>query len=97
MSDETCSTTGIKKAFQFETELLKISNGIEMMGAKQDEIAEDVKKIKEAVYNPEDGIYSRLKEIEVWKKNVQKMLWKLGLTMLGLVVVTIWKLITKHP
>ena len=97
MSDETCPSTGIAKVFQIETELLKISNGIETMGEKQDEIAEDVKKIKEAVYNPEDGLYSRIKEIEVWKKNVQKALWVVISTTIGLVVVTIWKLISKHP
>jgi hypothetical protein len=97
MSDVPCPTSGIEKVFQIETELLKISNGIETMGEKQDQIADDVKKIKEAVYNPEDGLYSRIKEIEVWKKNVQKMLWMVISTTVGLVVVTIWKLITKHP
>ena len=95
MSDVPCPTSGIEKVFQIETELIKISNGIETMGAKQDEIAEDVKKIKEAVYNPEDGLYSRLKEIETWKKNVQKTMWLIASTTIGLVIITIWKLITK--
>tara|TARA_R100000700_G_C3098285_1_gene96521 strand:+ start:383 stop:676 length:294 start_codon:yes stop_codon:yes gene_type:complete len=80
---------------EIDFELQKISMGIDDMKEKQDEIAEDVKKIKEAVYHPDQGIYSRLKEIETWKKSIQKAMWIVTSTTIGLVVVTIWKLITK--
>ena len=93
MSDVPCPTTGIEKVFQFETELLKISNGIEVMGIKQDEIAEDVKKIKEAVYNPDQGLYARLRALEQWKNSQAKFQWLIGTTLAGLVLSTLYKVI----
>jgi len=80
---------------EIDFELQKISMGIDDMKEKQEEIAEDVKKIKEAVYHPDQGIYSRLKEIETWKRNIQRTMLLITSTTVGLVVVTIWKLITK--
>ena len=80
---------------EIDFELQKISLGIEDMREKQEEIADDVKKIKDAVYHPDQGIYSRLKEIETWKKSIQKAMWMVTSTTIGLAVVTIWKLISK--
>jgi len=80
---------------EIDFELQKISMGIDDMKEKQDEMAEDVKKIKDAVYHPDQGIYSRLKEIETWKKSIQKAMWMVASTTIGLVIITIWKLITK--
>jgi len=78
---------------EIDFELQKISMGIDDVKEKQDEMAEDVKKIKDAVYHPDQGIYSRLKEIETWKKSIQKAMWMVASTTIGLVIVTIWKLI----
>jgi len=80
---------------EIDFELQKISMGIDDVKEKQDEMALDVKQIKEAVYHPDQGIYSRLKEIETWKKSIQKAMWMVASTTIGLVIVTIWKLITK--
>ena len=80
---------------EIDFELQKISMGIDDVKEKQDEMAGDVKKIKDAVYHPDQGIYSRLKEIETWKKSIQKAMWMVASTTIGLVIVTIWKLITK--
>ena len=80
---------------EIDFELQKISMGIDDVKEKQDEMAEDVKKIKDAVYHPDQGIYSRLKEIETWKKSIQKAMWMVASTTIGLVIVTVWKLITK--
>tara|TARA_R110002020_G_scaffold33558_1_gene102194 strand:+ start:142 stop:438 length:297 start_codon:yes stop_codon:yes gene_type:complete len=80
---------------EIDFELQKISMGIDDVKEKQDEMANDVKKIKDAVYHPDQGIYSRLKEIETWKKSIQKAMWMVASTTIGLVIVTIWKLITK--
>ena len=93
------STTATQKLetqkMEIDFELQKISMGIDDVKEKQDEMAEDVKKIKDAVYHPDQGIYSRLKEIETWKKSIQKAMWMVASTTIGLVIITIWKLITK--
>jgi|10_taG_2_1085330.scaffolds.fasta_scaffold120996_1 archaellum component FlaC len=98
MTKVSASATATQKLqtqkMEIDFELQKISMGIDDVKEKQDEMANDVKKIKDAVYHPDQGIYSRLKEIETWKKTIQKAMWMVASTTIGLVIVTIWKLIT---
>ena len=42
----------------------KMMHGIDSVKEKQDEMASDIGKIKEAVYNPDEGLYARLRELE---------------------------------
>ena len=85
MGDEglTALTQGI-----FELKL-----AVENMAEKQQEMNEDVKKIKEAVYNPDSGIYARLRELEQWKTQQQKYQWAVMVTLIGLVTATVYKAI----
>ena len=39
-------------------------DGIDNIKDRQEEMADDSGKIKEAVYNPDEGIYARLRELE---------------------------------
>ena len=55
------------------------------MKDKQEEMAEDCAKIKEAVYNPDQGLYARLRELEAWKRTSSKMIWTLFTTVVGLI------------
>ncbi len=82
------------------TELTALTQGIfelklaiENMAGKQEEMVEDVKKIKEAVYNPDSGIYARLRELEQWKQQQQKYQWAVMVTLIGLVTATVYKTI----
>lgn len=81
-----------------ESELTALTQGIfelkvavENMAEKQQEMNEDVKKIKEAVYNPDSGIYARLRELEQWKSQQQKYQWAVMVTLIGLVTATVYK------
>ena len=83
-----------------ETELTKLTQGIfelkvaiETMAEKQQEMVADVKQIKEAVYNPDSGIYARLRELEQWKSHQQKKEWAVMVTLIGLVTATVYKTI----
>ena len=49
------------------TSIIEMKNNLERMAEKQEEMHEDVKKINEAIYNPDQGIYARLRAIETWK------------------------------
>ena len=76
---------------QAETALLELNgkfermlDNIEIVKEKQEEMAEDIAKIKEAVYNPDSGIYARIRELESFKRQVSKVLWILVTTMIGL-------------
>ena len=46
---------------EIQSKLDRICNGMEVLGDKQEEMSEDIAKIKEAVYNPDQGIYARLR------------------------------------
>ena len=48
--------------------IMELKGQIERMSERQEEMVEDVKKIKEAVYNPDEGLYARLRELEQWKE-----------------------------
>ena len=40
--------------------LNRMVDSIEVVKDRQEEMAEDISKIKEAVYNPDEGIYARI-------------------------------------
>jgi L-ribulose-5-phosphate 3-epimerase UlaE len=60
---------------------------------KQMETLEDVRKIKDAIYNPEDGLYARVKDLEQWQSSVSKVLWSGALSILALITKTFYDLI----
>jgi len=78
--------------------LQDLATRIETLIDKQEELAENINKIKEAVYNPDEGLYARLNRLdarilglESWKNNNTKILWIVITVGLGLVVTTAWK------
>jgi len=77
--------------------LVELSSKIQTMLDKQEELAENVSKIKEAVYNPDSGLYARLKELDIriiqletWKAANSKVMWLVGGSVAGLLVKTVW-------
>jgi len=60
---------------------------------KQDEMADDIGKIKEAVYNPDSGLYARLRELESWKSTSSRLIWIIITTLVSLTAATIYKLL----
>ena len=85
---------------QIAVALTELTSRIETLIDKQEELAENVSKIKEAVYNPDEGLYarlnrldSRLLSLESWKCNNTKILWIVISVGLGLIITTAWKAI----
>ena len=73
--------------------IMEMKGSVERMSERQEEMVEDVKKIKEAVYNPDSGLYARLRALEQWKESQAKIQWMVIATLIGLVTTTIYKLI----
>ena len=73
--------------------IMEMKGSVERMSERQEEMVEDVKKIKEAVYNPDSGLYARLRALEQWKESQAKIQWVVIATLVGLVTTTIYKLI----
>ena len=68
-----------------------ITDKIETVKDKQDEMADDIAKIKEAVYNPDQGLYARLRELESWKDTSSRLIWLIITSVTGLIVATVYK------
>ena len=47
----------------------ELNNKIGTLIEKQEEVADNISKIKEAIYDPQDGLFSRVRELEMWKNN----------------------------
>tara|TARA_R110000851_G_scaffold175245_2_gene321505 strand:+ start:35 stop:397 length:363 start_codon:yes stop_codon:yes gene_type:complete len=54
--------------------LKRIEEIIITIKEKNEEMADDLTKIKEAIYNPDQGIYSRLKDVEQKVKDHSKII-----------------------
>jgi|TARA_R100000008_G_scaffold86470_1_gene79746 uncharacterized coiled-coil DUF342 family protein len=60
---------------------------------KQDEMADDIVKIKEAVYNPDQGLYARLRELESWKETSSRLIWIIITSVVTLTCATVYKIL----
>jgi len=87
-------------ASQIIVALADLTNKIETLIDKQEELALNVSKIKEVVYNPDEGLYARLNKLDIrlfsleeWKNNHTKLLWIVISIVAGLVMTTAWKAI----
>ena len=77
--------------------MVELSSKIQILLDKQEELAVNISKIKEAVYDPDSGLYARLKEldiriqhIETWKDINTRIMWIIGCSVVGLLVKTMW-------
>lgn len=64
---------------------------IDELREKQEDMAGDIAKVREAVYHPDQGLYARIRELEGWKKTSSKLLWMLVSAMIGVVSYIITK------
>ena len=94
MSDKMNTSTAVEST-ELKGQLQRIEDAIMTMKEKNEEMADDVTKIKEAIYNPDEGIYSRLKELEAWKASMSRVLWLLATGALGSLGVALWEIIRK--
>ena len=78
---------------QIRDAVLRMEHSLGRLEDKQNETLEDVKKIKDAIYNPEDGLYARVKDLEQWQESVSKVLWSGALSLLALITKTFYDMI----
>ena len=80
--------------------MVELSSKLQILLDKQDELGENINKIKEAVYNPDSGLYARLKKLyiriqhlEAWKSVNSRIMWLVGGSVVGLLVKTVWSVL----
>ena len=78
--------------------MTEVAAKVQVLLDKQDELADNIAKIKEAVYHPDQGLYARLtrldarlEALESWKNNNAKLIWLIISVSTGLVMTTVWQ------
>ena len=83
------STELVELSGKFE----RLMDAIDGVKERQEDMADDIAKIKEAVYNPDEGLYARLRALESWKKTSSRVIWMVVTALSGLVVATAWSVL----
>ena len=92
MSDcEVIETKGAVALAEINGKFDQMLQSIDTVKEKQDEMADDISKIKEAVYNPDSGLYARLRELENWKQTSSRIIWMVVTAVISLAVATVYK------
>ena len=68
----------------------RMLQSIDTVKDKQEEMADDITKIKEAVYNPDSGLYAR-RELGKLKETSTRIIWMVVSAVVALSVATIYK------
>ena len=71
ISDQTITKLAARVEFLED----KIVDSLESVKENQERMCADISKIKEAVYNPDTGLYARLRTLEEDNKSKNKFLW----------------------
>jgi len=82
-----------KEINEIKQALMELTVNIKHMDTKQDQMIDDLKSIKEAIYNPETGLYARVRDLEQWQQGMSKVIWSVGLGFVGLVSKAIMELL----
>ena len=80
---------------QLNGKLQRMMDGINTVKDRQECMAADIAKIKEAVYNPDEGLYARLRELESWKDTHSRLMWLVITSVVGLATATTFSILFK--
>ena len=94
---QKCATSIQVDLVELNGKLQRMMDGIEIVKERQEDMADDIAKIKEAVYNPDEGIYARLRELENWKKTSTRLIWLIITTSVGVLTAGVINYIWESP
>ena len=82
--------TTTETLIELNAKLERLINGIDTLHANQERMGDDISKIKEAVYNPDEGLYARLRNLEQWKENTSRVQWLVSSGVIMLMIKMVW-------
>jgi len=71
----------------------QMMQSLETVKEKQEDMAQDILQIKEAVYNPDEGLYARLRALESWKSTSTRLIWIIITATTALFVASVSKVL----
>jgi hypothetical protein len=77
---------------ELNSKLERLLSAVEIVSQNQERMAEDLGKIKEAVYNPDEGLYARLRGLEQWREGTSKIQWIIVSAVIMLAIKQVWEL-----
>jgi hypothetical protein len=69
----------------------RMADNIEVVKQRCEEMALSLGSVKKAVYDPDQGLYARLRELEQWKENTSRIIWVITTSVVGLATATLWQ------
>ena len=82
-----------KAILRLENSIQRMMDGIDVVKNEIQEMATDISKIKDAVYDPDQGIYARLRSLESWKNTSSKVTWIMMTAFLGIATLSLWNVV----
>ena len=73
--------------------IAELSTKIEVLLEKQEEMAQNISSIKDAVYHPDEGLYARIRQLENWKQSASRLQWIIITSIIALATGAVWNLI----
>jgi len=92
MSSEDCTPVQVTFA-EIDGKFDQIMQSIDTIKERQEEMADDVSQIKNVVYDPDSGLYARLRELETWKATSSRLIWIIITAVVSLGVATVYKVL----
>jgi len=74
---------------EIDGKLQRVMDAIQTVKEKQEEVAVHISEIKKAVYDPDQGIYARLRELESWKRVHTKLMWMTVSSLVGITTAVV--------
>ena len=78
---------------QFKILATEVKAGLELLSVKmddikekQEEVASIVNRVEKSLYEPDAGLYARVRDLEQWKKNQSKQMAMVGTATLSMLV-----------
>jgi hypothetical protein len=69
----------------------RMADNIEVVKQRCEEMALSLGSVKKAVYDPDQGLYARIRELEQWKENTSRIIWVITTSVVGLATATVWQ------
>jgi len=74
---------------ELDIKVQRVIDAIEVIKERQEDMSEHVAQVHDALYDPDKGLYARVREIEAVKSTTAKLMW-LAVTSLIAMSVATW-------
>ena len=78
---------------QIQLLVTEVKSSLDVLSVKMDDIKEKqeemtsiINRVEKSLYEPDAGLYARVRDLEQWKKNQSKMMMMVGTATLSMVV-----------